>query len=130
MQVPAFLLRRLYVKGSLRNEDGGFAFDIKNSLGSGYAEQVLPISVDGEELPVEAATFTVAGEPPVRFVDVSADRPMTLGMNKAVTLSVGGHSLADGKHKIGIGFIVTGMGEMKFDVTDAIGGEPANDDED
>ena len=23
MQVPAFLLRRLYVKGSLRHEDGG-----------------------------------------------------------------------------------------------------------
>ena len=131
MQVPAFLLRRLYVKGSLRNENGGFAFDIKNSLGSGYAEAVLPISVDGVEQPHGAASFTVDGET-VRFADVSAERPMTLGMNKAVTLSVAGTTLADGKHKIGIGFVVTGMGEMKFDVTDTIGAalgeEPASDD--
>ena len=34
--VPAFLLRRLYVKGSLRNTAAGFEFEIKNGLGSGY----------------------------------------------------------------------------------------------
>ena len=126
MEVPAFLLRRLYVKGSLRNHDGGFAFDLMNGLGSGYAEQVLPISIDGETLPVEAAAFTVDGET-MRFVDVSAERPMTLGLNKAVTISIDGRTLADGKHKIGMGFVVTGMGEMQFDVTDLIGEETAAD---
>ena len=126
MQVPAFLLRRLYVKGSLRNENGGFAFDLKNSLGSGYAEQVLPVSIDGEEMPVAAAAFTVDGET-VRFGDVSADRPMTLGLHRVVTISVDGKTLAGGKHKLGIGFVVTGMGKMQFDVTDAISGEASTD---
>ncbi len=126
MQVPAFLLRRLYVKGSLRNENGGFAFDLRNSLGSGYAEAVLPVSLDGETMPVEAAAFSADGEA-VRFSDVSPERPMTLGLHKTVTISVDGRTLADGKHKIGIGFVVTGMGEMRFEVTDAIGGEPATD---
>ena len=37
ISVPAFLLRRLYVKGSLRNAAGGFEFQMKNGLGSGYA---------------------------------------------------------------------------------------------
>jgi hypothetical protein len=126
MEVPAFLLRRLYVKGSLRNQDGGFAFDLMNGLGSGYAEQVLPISVDGEEMPVAAASFTVDGET-LPFSEVSAERTMTLGLNKAVTISVAGRQLTDGKHKIGMGFVVTGMGEMQFDVTDVIGEEPAAD---
>lgn len=126
MKVPAFLLRRLYVKGSLRNEGDGFAFDLKNSLGSGYAEQVLPVSLDGDVLPVESAAFTVDGET-VPFSDVSADRPMTLGLRRAVTISVVGRTLADGKHKIGMGFVVTGMGEMQFDVTDVIGDEAAPD---
>ncbi len=126
MEVPAFLLRRLYVKGSLRNENGGFAFDLLNSLGSGYAEAVLPISIDGEPLPLEAAVFSADGER-VSFADVSADRPMTLGLNKTVTISIAGPTLADGKHRIGMGFLVTGMGEMQFDVTDAIGDEPATD---
>ena len=119
MQVPAFLLRRLYVKGSLRNENGGFAFDLKNSLGSGYAESVLPLTIDGAEVPRESATFFVDGEG-VRFDEVSSEKPMTLGMNKLVTITVDGQTLDAGKHKIGVGFMVTGMGKMAFDVTDAI----------
>lgn len=119
MQVPGFLLRRLYVKGSLRNVDGGFEFDLKNSLGSGYAEQVLPLTVDGTKIAVDAARFVVDGEE-MPFAEVSAERPMTLGMNKTVTMAVRGAALAPGKHKIGIGFVVTGMGEMAFDVTDTI----------
>ena len=126
MQVPSFLLRRLYVKGSLRNVHGGFALDLMNSLGSGYAEQVLPVSLDGEGLPLDAASFTVDGET-LRFADVSAERTMTLALNKTVTITVGGRTLADGKHRVGMGFVVTGMGEMQFDVTDAIGDEAGAD---
>ena len=120
MKVPAFLLRRLYVKGSLRNENGGFAFDLKNSLGSGYAEEVLPLVVDGEPLPIAKTRFTISGES-VLFSEVSSERPFTLAMNKIVTIDVTDRSLEPGKHKLGIGFIVTGMGRMEFDVTDAIG---------
>jgi hypothetical protein len=119
MQVPAFLLRRLYVKGSLRNANGGFEFDLKNSLGSGYAERVLPLTVDGEEMPVEDARFVIDDDA-MRFDEVSAERPMTLAMNRVVTIGVTGRTLAAGKHKIGIGFMVAGMGKMEFDVTDAI----------
>jgi hypothetical protein len=121
MKVPAFLLRRLYVKGSLRNENGGFAFDIKNSLGSGYAERVMPIAVDGEEFPIGSTRFINDGTV-TPFADVTSDSPMTLAMNRLVTISVDGRSLPPGKHKIAIGFQVTGMGELAFDVTDTIDG--------
>ena len=56
------------------------------------------------------------------FASVSADQPMTLAMNKKVTIGVDGRTLAQGKHKIEVGFLVTGMGELQFDVTDAIDG--------
>jgi hypothetical protein len=119
MQVPEFLLRRLYVKGSLRNVDGGWAFDLRNSLGSGYAEQVLPLTLDGGEVPVEAARFVVEGAA-TPFRDVSAANPMTLAMNGDVTVAIDGNALRAGKHRIGMGFVVTGMGEMRFEVTDVI----------
>jgi hypothetical protein len=48
--VPSFLLKRLYVKGSLKNTPEGFQFDLKNSLGSGYGNELLPLVVDGIEL--------------------------------------------------------------------------------
>jgi hypothetical protein len=126
VQVPGFLLRRLYVKGSLRNTEEGFQFDLKNSLGSGYAEQVLPLTVDGAEIPVGAAYFVVDGTT-IRFADVTAENPITLAMNRTVTIGADAESLPEGKHKLGIGFIVSGMGKMEFDVTDAIG--PGSGDE-
>ena len=122
MQVPGFLLRRLYVKGSLRAVDGGFAFDLKNTLGSGYAEEVLPLTLDGDEMPMSSTSFVTEGET-TRFDEVSGARPMTLGMNKTVTISVDGRTLSPGKHTLGIGFVVTGMGSLAFDVTDAVGGD-------
>ena len=127
MKVPAFLLRRLYVKGSLRPTGDGFAFDLKNTLGSGYAEGALPLLLDETELPLAATSFAVEGAV-TRFADVSPEQPMTLGMNRAVTVTVDGTRLAAGKHKLSIGFIVVGMGEMRFDVTDVI--EEAADDDD
>ena len=39
VSVPGFLLRRLYVKESLKNTDTGFEFLLRNRLGSGYAPQ-------------------------------------------------------------------------------------------
>jgi hypothetical protein len=56
----------------------------------------------------------------IGFGEVSSEKPITLGMNKTVTIAVDGRTLDPGKYKIGIGFIVTGMGQMAFDVTDAI----------
>jgi len=128
MQVPGFLLRRLYVKGSLRGANGGFEFDLKNSLGSGYAEEVLPLTLDGEELPAASTRFVIDGEA-VRFDEVSAEKPMTLAMNKTLTIGVDGPTLSPGKHKLGIGFVVKGMGKLQFDVTDAMGGDVAGDDD-
>ena len=128
MQVPAFLLRRLYVKGSLRNDGDGFAFDLKNSLGSGYAEQVLPLSIDGVEIRPERASFSIGGAR-TGFTEVSSEHPFTLEMNKIVTIGVEGQNLAPGKHKVAIGFVVTGMGTMQFDVTDAIDGVGGADDD-
>jgi hypothetical protein len=129
MQVPAFLLRRLYVKGSLRNVDGGFAFDLQNSLGAGYAEEMLPLTVDGEELSLDAATFKVDGET-MTFRQVGPGQPFTLAMDKLVTIGASGRVLADGAHTIRLGFVVTGMGTMQLEVTDAIGGAAGDDADD
>ena len=67
-----------------------------------------------------AASFTIDGET-TPFTAVTASNPFTLAMNKLVTITVAGRHLAEGKHKVALGFVVTGMGAMQFDVTDAIG---------
>ena len=62
MKVPPFLLRRLYVKGSLRATGDGFEFQLCNRLGSGYARKLPPLTLDGDELDQTATTFEVDGQ--------------------------------------------------------------------
>ena len=120
VSVPGFLLRRLYVKQSLRNTERGIEFELRNRLGSGYAHTMLPLTVDGEELPLEASYFVVDGNE-TAFSMVSKTRTFTLAMNKSITIQADGVRLEPGPHKIGMGFEVPGLGAMKFDFTDVIG---------
>jgi hypothetical protein len=119
VSVPGFLLRRLYVKGSLRNEGGGFEFQLRNGLGSGYAHKMWPLKLDGEELPASSASFQRDGLP-VAFTEVSKQNTFTLAMNKDITIQTEGVALTPGPHKVEMGFDVPGLGTLRFDFTDLV----------
>ncbi len=119
MKVPGFLLRRLYVKGSLTTTSDGFEFQIRNRLGSGYARRLLPLTLDGDELDMTLTTFEVDGKQ-VTFDAVTNDVPFTLAMNKTTTIVYTGGPVENADaHKIGMRFEVAGLGELGFDFTDA-----------
>ena len=120
VSVPGFLLRRLYVKGSLRATDDGLSFQLRNTLGSGYARRMLPLTVDGEEASLEDTSFTVDGAT-VAFSDVTADVPFTLAMNRTTTIAVSGVRPPPGAHTIGMAFEVQGLGVLRFNFTDTLG---------
>ena len=117
VSVPSFLLRRLYVKGSLQNTPEGFQFQLKNQLGSGYAKKLFPLMVDGQEVPLEQSSFVLDGAQ-VPFSSVADDRPLTLAMNKAVFIRVKGAKLTPKAHKIDMSFAVPGLGVLKLDFAD------------
>lgn len=119
--VPPFLLKRLYVKGSLRNHDQGFQFELKNTLGSGYGNELLPLTVDGKEVPKENSYFIFDNEE-TPFTAIGKDKPFTLVMNRTATVRVKGITLADGPHKIGFSFMAQGLGKLSFEVTDLLSG--------
>lgn len=118
MPVPAFLLKRLYVRGSLRATADGFEFAIHNKLASGLAHEMRPVTLDGESLPLEQAYFRRRGEPEVRFSEVSEARPFALEAGSELLIGVRGVTLAPGPHTVGMGFVVPGFGALAFEVTD------------
>ncbi len=121
VSVPGFLLRRLYVKGSLAATEDGFEFHVQNQLGSGYATQMLPVTLDGTPLPLEQTYFRRGDEPEIRFSDVGEGELFTLEVGKALVIGV--HNTqppAPGSHKVGMGFVVQGIGPLSFDVTDVV----------
>ena len=79
--IPSFLLRKLYVRGSLCNTDQGVRFHLLNKLGAGYARRIFPLVMDGQEVPLEHCSFSIEGNQ-FSFSDVSNERPFTLDLNK------------------------------------------------
>jgi hydroxymethylglutaryl-CoA reductase (NADPH) len=119
--VPAFLLKRLYVKGSLKPTADGFEFRVENKLGSGYATQMLPLALDGVAFPLEQCYYCPDDGEETRYSDVTPERTMTLEMGKGMTMGVhGGASLAPGPHKVGLGFVVQGISTLSFEVADVV----------
>ena len=118
VSVPGFLLKRLYVKGSLRATADGFEFDVANQLGSGYARQMLPVTLDGRQFPLEQTYFRRGDGQDIRFSDVSAEQPFTLEVGKRLVIGVHGTTLEPGPHKVGLGFVVQGIGPLSFEVSD------------
>lgn len=112
-------MRRLYVKGSLKNATGGFEFQLKNGLGSGYAHKMSPLKLDGVEVPAESTYFYYDGRE-TAFADVSKEKTFTLAMNKTITIWADGVALEPGVHKLEMGFDVPGLGTLTFDVTDVV----------
>ncbi len=121
VSVPAFLLRRLYVKESLKNTADGFEFQLMNRLGAGYAHKVHPLTVDDVEAPAQSSAFVLDGEV-IGFEDVSAHRTLTLAMNKTIGVRVVGVRLSAGHRRIGMGFDVPGLGTLRFDFSDVAQG--------
>ena len=120
--VPSFLLRRLYVKKSLKNTDRGFEFELRNRLGSGYAFKLWPLTVDGEELSPDETVFQIEGKE-TAFSEVTKERTFTLAMNRTITIKANGTTLESGPRKIGMGFDVPGLGTLRFEFTDIVGDE-------
>ncbi len=121
VSVPGFLLRRLYVKGSLKNAVGGFEFELMNNLGSGYSTRMWPLVLDGREVPIGQSYFTVDGKE-TPFSAVSQDRTFTLEVNKTIVIWTDGVPLDPGVHTVEMAFDVPGLGTMRFDFTDEVAG--------
>ena len=120
--VPKFILRRLYVKGSLQNTPTGWRFALKNSLGSGYANGLVPLLVDGvEQIPMTKTTFESDGLT-TSFDQVSKENPFGLQMNRSIVINIDGEQLTRGEHVIEFGCIVPGLGQIDFDFTDKVEG--------
>ena len=119
VSVPGFILRRLYVKGSLRPTSEGFEFELRNNLGSGYSHKVWPLKLDGEEIPVERTYFIIDGRI-TPFNEVSPDSTFTLELNRTIIVRAACEHLGHGVHTIEMGFDVPGLGTLKFDFTDEV----------
>lgn len=119
LSVPAMILRRLYVKRSLKNIDNGFEFTLKNILADASIVKPLEISVNDNPVPVDKITL-ISDSKTISNKDISESNPLEFSLNTTVTVRIEGVKLEQGEHKILITGVTKEYGKIKFDIKDKI----------
>ena len=120
VKVPSFLLKRLYVSGSLRNTEEGWAFTLRNSIAPGEATGLSPLVVDGRPVPAERCSFHLETGP-VPFTAVSPDRPFGLEAGRDIVISAQDEHLPEGRHTVVMAFDVPPFGRLSLNFSDEVG---------
>lgn len=130
MRVPGFLLRQLYIQGSLRNEPGGFSLQARNPLGDGTLTRIGRIRVDDQDIAPEEVSATREGDPTTyRAIDVSPATPVTFRRGDVVTFHVAGWQLEPGEHQLELEVDELNLGRVSLTIRDQLSvpiGTPAD----
>ncbi len=119
MVIPAALLRRFYVDGSLQNaERGGFEFRIKNTVAPTIIISLGPIEIDDE--PYAANQVTLTASKPRLASSVSEKSPLHLEMGKEINFHVAGDDLKPGVHELMVHAMTKEVGSVIIAVTETL----------
>jgi hydroxymethylglutaryl-CoA reductase (NADPH) len=116
--IPPFLLRQLYVRGSLRAVDNGCAFTLRNSLASGTITG-LALVIDGREVPAEQISVELNGRE-VAVVDITPEAPIIFGLNTEAIVRVTGLVPAPGTHALEVRPATRELGAISIQVQDEV----------
>uniref|UniRef100_A0A7C2FCF5 Hydroxymethylglutaryl-CoA reductase-like domain-containing protein n=1 Tax=Thermosphaera aggregans TaxID=54254 RepID=A0A7C2FCF5_9CREN len=119
MSVPALILRRLYVKKSMKNTETGFQFSLKNVLADASLSKPLEIIIDDKPVPIDKITLE-SDSKVILNKDISDANPVDFALNTQVTVRVEGVKLEPGEHKIVISAVSREYGPIKFDIKDVV----------
>jgi len=119
--VPSALLNTLYNHASLRNEEGGVQFSVKNRLAPAALKRVDRVILDGEALPPERIRLRVDdGEafPITRLTE--GEEPLDFPLGTLLTFRLDIDRLSQGNHKLELAFETDPFGPLQLDITDAV----------
>jgi hypothetical protein len=121
VRVPGFILRQLYIQGSLRNEPGGFSLQARNPLGDGTLTRIGRIRVDGQDIAPEEVSAVREGDPTTyRAAEVSRASPVTFRRGDVVTFHVSGWQLEPGEHQLELDVDELNLGHVSLAIRDRI----------
>ena len=112
-------LKKLYVEGSLKNEEDGFAFELKNKIDSGSVSGIAAISVDGEERSLDGVTIKL-GDKVREASSLSWSNSLFVTYGKTLKIHVPGE-LEPGKHEIKLKVKAQEIGSLTLPIEDTVG---------
>ncbi len=118
--IPPTVLEKLYVKESLRLEDQGFAFDLKNLIAPATITGVTSLDVDGTARDDATVTIVPPSGNPRPAERISGSTPLEFPVGSVVSVHVTSETLEAGNHEITLQVEVKEIGPLKIPVSDTI----------
>jgi len=112
------MLKRMYVKESLQNQEEGFVFQFKNMIESGSISGVAKLAVDGKERLLEGVTVRIR-EKTRPVTEISWSSSLYIPYGATLTIHVPG-KLDPGEHTINMQVNVPELGQLSLPLTDTI----------
>jgi hypothetical protein len=119
--IPPFILRKLYVKGSLRPEDGGFSLCLNNVIAPGTITGIAGLTLDGTSVDLSRVEVTAPAGNVRLAAEISSQDPLEFPIGSEVRLMVGGHQLAAGAVQLAIRVVVKDVGPLQIPISDTLG---------
>lgn len=120
--IPSMLLKQLHTFGSLKNDDQGVRFSVKNRLSDATLTGLQSVKIDGREVPLSAIT--------IHLEDGTTTTPEAINHNtlpfplrRTLDIVSAIEPLPVGKHAIEVRFDTKPFGKLKLNVEDAISEE-------
>jgi len=124
--VPSLVLKQLYTRNTLRNTPEGVSFSLKNRLSDATLVQVVGISIDGHEMPLEKTEIESDEFGRLAVKAISEQEPVEFPLKKVLHMHLKTDHLEEGKHKIEIVFNAKPFGKLHLKVDDSISSEHEN----
>jgi hydroxymethylglutaryl-CoA reductase (NADPH) len=118
--IPPFVLKKLYVKGSLRAEDDGFALTLRNSIAPGVIVAFTGLDVDGQSVRASQITVTLPNGDTRPASEISTDAPLPFPADATITLRTVGQTLNSGPHELAIHVVVQEVGPLELPISDMV----------
>lgn len=118
--IPPSVLKKLYVKGSLRVEDTGFAFDLKNLVAPATIAGFNGLDLDGRPLDGAQVRVVLPSGKSRPVSQISSQSPLPFSIGTVVTLYVADEALQPGSHEITLHVDVKEIGPLQIPVSDTI----------
>lgn len=119
MQIPAFMLKQFYRKGSLRNVPGAVEFALTNPVMPATIVEIHEVSVGGNPCALSRIRFAQDG-PERAATAVSPDEPLAFSKGAVVAVTVEGENLASGTHALVVKVSTEEFGMLKVEVQDEV----------
>ena len=117
--IPKVMLRKLYQKNSLRQDDDEIIFILQNNIYPATIVGLDPIKINEQNYDVDKIRVLINEEVEVNLDSVNKENPFKLTKGDTFTFRIKGN-IAPGKYTIDFSFLTKEAGKITFDVEDEL----------